>query len=137
MSASDSYPADEAARQQLRVLVDRHPGYAVVRVVGEVDVLTGDLLDERINDTLHAVPRRVVLDLREVGFFGATGLRVLVAARDTAWRLGVCLRLACTGRAVLMPLTLTGLLGEFDIYPDPRSALARPHQAARPACPTG
>jgi anti-sigma B factor antagonist len=66
----------------------------------------------------------VVLDLDGVTFLGTSGLAVLIEVREAAHTAGVELRLACTARRVLRPLTIAGLIPLFDIHDTVERALA-------------
>jgi anti-sigma B factor antagonist len=83
----------------------------IVQVAGEVDLLTAGALERQ----LHRVCRQaspataVVLDLSAVSFLAAAGLGVLVCAQQDCDRQGRVLRVVATQRAVLRPITLTGL----------------------------
>lgn len=57
----------------------------------------------------------LVLSLDGISFLGTSGLAVLVEMRDAAQAAGVSLRLACSARRVLRPLTIAGLVPLFDI----------------------
>lgn len=98
----------------------------VVRVSGEVDMLTTPVLSSTIDEQFEAGPRRLVIDMSGVGFLGSSGLAALVSARDEAHKRDVTLRLVSADHAVLRPLTATGLAELFDIYPDLDSALGGP-----------
>jgi anti-sigma B factor antagonist len=65
----------------------------------------------------------VVLDLDGVTFLGTSGLAVLIEVREAAHTAGVELRLACTARRVLRPLTIAGLIPLFDIHDTVERAL--------------
>ena len=65
----------------------------------------------------------VVLDLDAVTFLGTSGLAVLIEVREAAHMAGVELRLACTTRRVLRPLTIAGLVSLFDIHESREAAL--------------
>jgi anti-anti-sigma factor len=97
----------------------------VIRVCGEVDLLTSPLL----RDVLLTQPRepglRLIVDLTEVGFFGAAGLAVLATVRQATLAVGTGLCLVARTRPVLLPLTITGMHTQFDIYPDLAHALLR------------
>lgn len=99
-------------------------GCVVVRAAGEVDSLTGALFRDHLTSVVESATSAVVLDLRDVEFFGSTGISSLVLARDVARRRDVPLRILCTGRVVLMPLRATGLLEKFDVYDDLAAATA-------------
>ncbi|HEY0638355.1 MAG TPA: STAS domain-containing protein [Pseudonocardiaceae bacterium] len=120
--------ADALAEDVLRVDVDHRPGCAVLRAEGEVDTLTGALFADRIAETIDGAASgdldAVVLDLSRIGFFGSPGIAGLVHARRVAREHKLALRLVCHGGAVIMPLTVTGLIDQFDVYPDLAAAVA-------------
>ncbi|GHH27809.1 STAS domain-containing protein [Lentzea cavernae] len=97
-------PAESAS-----VSVEDHGVAVVVRVAGEIDMLTEAVVGEPLSACLNAVPRAVVIDLSEVGFIGSTGLNLLVRARRQALRDGVTVRVVANTRAVRRPLEITGL----------------------------
>jgi anti-sigma B factor antagonist len=99
-------------------------GSRVLRVVGEIDMLTAPMLDSMIEGQLQSVPDILVLDLHEVDFMSSAGLASLVTARKQADETGTTLRLVATGDPVLRPLTVTGLATIFEIHPDLEAALA-------------
>ncbi|WP_290056011.1 STAS domain-containing protein [Amycolatopsis solani] len=61
----------------------------VVEVTGEIDVCTVSRLEAALDDFLRAGPRVVRLDLGEVRFLGAAGLRALMRAHERAAAVGV------------------------------------------------
>lgn len=115
---------DASAEELLAFTRADHGGCVVLRAVGEVDSLTGPLFRDHVTGVIDGASAAVVLDLRDVDFFGSAGISSLVLARDTAARRGVPLRILCTGRVVLMPLRATGLLEKFDVYDDLAAATA-------------
>jgi anti-sigma B factor antagonist len=116
--------ADDAVAEQVVDLdVERDGDVVVVRVAGEVDMLTTPMVSELISEQLGTDLSTLVLDMRRVGFLGSSGLAALVTARDEASSQGVALRLVSADHAVLRPLTATGLAELFDIYPDLETAL--------------
>lgn len=112
------------AEQVIDLDVKRDGDIVVVRVGGEVDMLTTPLLGSCLAEQLQTDPRVLIVDMRDVGFLGSSGLAALVTARDEASTRGVTLRLVSADHAVLRPLTATGLAELFDIYPDLEAALA-------------
>jgi anti-sigma B factor antagonist len=101
------------------------PGVRVVRVAGELDLLTTPLLDRRLQSQLDRGPGHVVIDLSEVTFLAAAGLESLVTASDAAARHDVELHLTGTShRAVARPLELVELPIMIDIQPTVHSVLA-------------
>lgn len=92
-------------------------GRVVVAVAGEIDMLTSPQLRAAVLDQLepgHGT-ELLVLSLDGISFLGTSGLAVLVEMRDAAQAAGVLLRLACSARRVLRPLTIAGLVPLFDI----------------------
>jgi anti-sigma B factor antagonist len=102
------------------------PGQVVIEVGGEVDMLTSPQLRATVLDQFAggAGVELVVLDLDGVTFLGTSGLAVLIEVREAAHAAGVELRLACTARRVLRPLTIAGLIPLFDIHDTIDRALA-------------
>jgi anti-sigma B factor antagonist len=91
-------------------------GKVVVTVGGEVDMLTSPQLRSAVLAQLSEGAQLVVLALDDVTFLGTSGLAVLIEVREAAHQAGVELRLACTGRRVLRPLSIAGLVPMFDIH---------------------
>lgn len=115
-------PAD----QQLNVAVSRATDEVVVlRVAGEIDLLTANLLGERVREQqLLPTNRVVVLDLSGVSFMGSSGLAEIVAAAQAD---SAQLVLVATSRAVLRPLEATGLLPMLTVYESVDEAIAGVH----------
>jgi len=99
------------------------PEHVVVRLRGELDMLTTPALRTRLSEELDRRPAVVVLDLLAVEFLGSSGLALLVEALEDAHSHGTALRLVCASRPVSRPLEATGLTELFDIYPDVAGAL--------------
>jgi anti-sigma B factor antagonist len=111
--------AEQAIELAVRKPADR---ISVVRVQGEIDLLTTPSLDACIDEQFGDLDV-LVLDLQGVQFLASSGLAVLVRARDRARAENVALRLVCTTRAVLRPLAATGLADLFDTYDDAEKAI--------------
>lgn len=99
------------------------PGAVVIAVRGEVDLCTSPLLQDSLVAHLRPPSSALVIDLSDVGFFGAAGLTVLTNARDAAMAAGIKLCVVAHSRPVLRPLTITGLDRVFDIHPDLTQAM--------------
>lgn len=99
-------------------------GLRVLRVVGDIDMLTAPVLESMIAGQLQSTPDVLVLDLRKVGFMSSAGLASLITARKQADEAGATLRLVATGDPVLRPLTVTGLTTIFEIHADLETALS-------------
>jgi anti-sigma B factor antagonist len=102
------------------------PGQVVIEVGGEVDMLTSPQLRAAVIEQFgtEAGVELVVLALDGVSFLGTSGLAVLIEVREAAHAAGVELRLACTARRVLRPVTIAGLVPLFDIHDTVEQALA-------------
>ncbi|MGH3786750.1 MAG: STAS domain-containing protein [Pseudonocardiaceae bacterium] len=101
------------------------PDVRVVRVSGELDLLTTPLLEIRLQQCIEKRVGHLVVDLGGVTFLGAAGLTSLVAARKAATGLGVQLHLSGTDhRAVARPLDITMLRPSFDIHPTADAVVA-------------
>ena len=80
----------------------------VVGIQGDLDLDTAPLAHATLIQALDDAPR-VCLDLSEVRFFGAAGLRVIVGARQHAESLGRAFRLSGVHGVTERILVLTGL----------------------------
>ncbi len=89
------------------------PGTTLLRVDGEVDMLTSPSLRRAIADQLTS--GRLLIDLDGVEFLGTSGLAALVEAREQALSHEVELWLICSSRQVLRPLEIAGLVELFRI----------------------
>ncbi|MDT7575076.1 MAG: anti-sigma factor antagonist [Pseudonocardiales bacterium] len=110
---------------QITITVRADGPRSLIIVGGEVDMLTSPQLRATVLDQLSetAGVQLVVLDLNAVTFLGTSGLAVLIEVREAAHMAGVELRLACTARRVLRPLTIAGLVSLFDIRDSQEAAL--------------
>jgi anti-anti-sigma factor len=103
------------------VVVEHLPDTIVLKVAGEIDMMTAPVLEEAVRGALAERPANLVIDLTGARFFSSAGLAVLVFAhRNSA---GVDLRVVATGRVVIRPLELTGLTDDLAIYPTLAAAL--------------
>ncbi len=117
-------PRRRPGTEPLSVAARRAPPAAMVLTVrGSVDLATSPLLTARLLELLRDTHQNVVVDLTGVEFFGATGLTVLLTAKEAAAAAGVRLSLVAHTRVVLLPIMITGLDSEFDLRPDLTSAL--------------
>ena len=114
VSAVDTDPQSQLLTVTVRPV---SPDAVVLVVRGEVDMSTGPLLQRVLLSHLRYATPRVTVDLTAVSFFGAAGLAALVNVKKAAVAVGSSLCLVAGTRVVLRPLTITGLSGEFDIYP--------------------
>ena len=98
----------------IRTTLETSDGVAVLRVEGEIDLLTAPELERALRDGA-AAGDTLEADLREVSFIDSTGLRLLLEARDRVTSAGgrLLLRIA-QGGAVERLLVLSGVLELFE-----------------------
>lgn len=97
------------------------PGTALLRVAGEVDMLSSPTLRDHIAAALGEARQRLIIDLEGVEFLGTSGLAALVEGRTSAAERNTELWLVCSRRQVLRPLRIAGLIDLFhlaDTLPD-------------------
>lgn len=70
------------AHALLQVHVEASEDVAVLRAVGEVDLLTAPILAEAVDEAIAAGASQLVIDCLDVTYLGSTGIGVLVHA----WR---------------------------------------------------
>ncbi|MEV0638750.1 STAS domain-containing protein [Streptomyces sp. NPDC050619] len=103
--------------------------WAVLRVSGELDLVTSPALRQRVHDAVAEGRHDLVLDLSEVFFCDSSGVGVLIAARRLIRSCQGRLRLilpangAVDGSHVNRVLAALGVRRLFDVHPDLASAL--------------
>ena len=95
---------------------------AVVRVDGEVDMVTAPAVESQVVALLAEKPKVLVIDLTGVRFFSSAGLAVLALAHREADD-ATQLRVVANDPAVLRPMELTGLTEDLLIRPTLQSAM--------------
>jgi anti-sigma B factor antagonist len=100
------------------------PGTILLRVGGEVDMLSSPTLRDSIASALSGAHQRLIVDLDHVEFLGTSGLAALVEARASAEQSNTELWLACSRRQVLRPLRIAGLIQLFQVAGSAAGALA-------------
>lgn len=111
-----------SATESITTAVDHHGDTTVLRVGGVVDLATGPVLQEAIDDLLDTRPAALIIDLSGVDFLASIGLQILVATHD---RLGAAGRFAVVadGPATSRPIQLTRLDEVIALYPTLDEAL--------------
>jgi len=111
----------------LAVSVDSpQAGVVVLRVSGDIDMLTAPVLIDHVRTQLkvRGATRSLVIDLTGVTFLGSAGLAVLAEAHHTATDAEVTVRVVAPSRTVLRPLQVTGLDQLLTIVGDVNAAVA-------------
>ncbi|MGW3492673.1 STAS domain-containing protein [Streptomyces sp. NPDC001020] len=114
--------------------------WTVLRVTGELDLITSPVLRQRVHDAVADGRHRLVLDLTEVVFCDSSGVGVLIATRRLIRSCQGRLRLILPGRGddagasrpggagsgggahVNRVLAALGVRRLFDVHPDVASA---------------
>jgi anti-sigma B factor antagonist len=98
-------------------------GVTLVRVRGEVDLLTAPLLRAELDHQVDLMPSVLIIDLTRVTFFGASGVEVLIEVCQRARRTETLLRLVHNTRAVARMVKILQLDRLFPIYHELADAL--------------
>ncbi len=101
----------------LHVEVARDRQVTTLYVEGDVDLATAGLLKAAADLALAEPPLRVVVDLSQVNFFSAAGLRVLLQLREDAYRAAVDVVLSAPSPAVRTVLDVADAAQHFRIDP--------------------
>ena len=105
--------------------VEEVAGAAVLRVGGELDLLTVPDLQARVYEAIGATSGAVIADLTEVQFLSSTGLNLLLGLQSDLAARARPLRLVVGGsKAASRPLMITGLDRLLELHPDLDTALA-------------
>ncbi|MFH8289216.1 STAS domain-containing protein [Streptomyces sp. NPDC018059] len=113
----------------LKVAVGQESGWTVLRVSGEMDLLTSPVLRQRVHEAVADGRRSVVLDLSDVLFCDSSGVGVLIATRRLIRSCQGRLRLilpaqgAVDGSHVNRVLAALGVRRLFEVFPDVGAAL--------------
>ena len=113
----------------LKVTDGEEGGWAVLRVSGELDLVTSPVLRHQVHDAVAEGRHSLVLDLSEVLFCDSSGVGVLIATRRLVRSCQGRLRLilpaqgADEGSHVNRVLAALGVRRLFDVYPDVTAAV--------------
>ena len=107
----------------LNVLVEHQGSLPIVHMFGEVDMCTANEAAKPLREELAAPPAALVLDLLDVTFIDAAGMRMLVEAQTAADSTDTDLQLALA-RIVWRPLNLLGLTEDFATHRTLAAAVA-------------
>ncbi|MFE9659183.1 MULTISPECIES: STAS domain-containing protein [unclassified Streptomyces] len=112
-----------------RVTEDECGEWTVLRVSGELDLMTSPVLRQHVRDVVAQGRHGLVLDLSEVFFCDSSGVGVLIATRRLIrscrgrLRLTLPARGAVEGSHVNRVLAALGVRRLFDVYPDVETAV--------------
>lgn len=112
----------------LRVLAEQRGEWTVLRVTGELDLVSSPTVRQYVHDAVADGRRNLVLDLSDVLFCDSSGVGVLIASRrlmrSCAGRLRLILpaKGAEDGSHVNRVLAALGVRRLFDCFPDLEAA---------------
>jgi anti-anti-sigma factor len=127
----------------LKVEAEQRGEWAVLRVIGELDIATSPSVRQHVHDAVAQGRRDLVIDLSEVLFCDSSGVGVLVAARRLMRSCAGHLRLilpdrgAEDGSHVNRVLAALGVRRLFDCYPDLAAATETAETTGAPLSGTG
>src|SRR2546421_9831426 len=106
---NDPAHLSEQPEAPLRITIDSaRSGAVVVRLAGDLDLLTAPLFRDRLEPLIDGQGLTLVLDLSGLDFLGSAGLAELAAAHHEATERGMPIVLVAGGRMVQRPLEVTG-----------------------------
>jgi anti-anti-sigma factor len=118
--SADQPPTDVSGAN---VVLEHQGSAVVVRVAGELDLVTTPMLEESIGTALGDGPGLLVIDLTEVTFLASGALSALVAAHQ-AGADRTTVRVVAANRATVLPIQMTGLDQVLAVFPTLADALA-------------
>ncbi|MDG4763241.1 STAS domain-containing protein [Solwaraspora sp. WMMD406] len=102
-------------RAELSIALQRTSDEAVLRLAGEIDMLTAAQLSNAVNEVLTDAPARIVLDMGGVTFCDSQGLGTLVVLTRKASHAQSLLLLTNVGEFLLRVLNITGIRSALTI----------------------
>ena len=110
-----SAPISSVSRGMWPGLLGEERAQVLVRVVGELDLVTAPVLDRHLAGAASRERPRVVVDLSGVTFLDVRGINSLVTAQAAAHQVGSNLVLRGAGPQVHRLLEVCGLEGHFTV----------------------
>lgn len=119
MPHTASTPGDQFG---VTVTAEQHGDAVVLRVAGELDLLTTPTFAEACSQELRKRPPVLVLDLTGVTFLASVGMSAIVTAHEQAGD-HTTVRVVGGTRETLRPIRVTGLDNLLSVYPELSAAL--------------
>jgi anti-sigma B factor antagonist len=105
--------------------IDRHGTVVVIRLHGELDMLTAPSLRGCLVVALSEVQSpHLVIDAAQLTFCDSSGLSVLLSGLSLAESTGGSLALSAVNGQLARLMSITGLSTHFQIFPTTREAIA-------------
>jgi anti-sigma B factor antagonist len=106
-------PATAASFGHLVVSTEYYADATVIALHGKLDIASQSCLDQALRRAYATGSREILIDLRELEFIDATGMKVLLRAREYTLEHGTRLFLTPGPPTVQRMFQLTGTLGLF------------------------
>jgi anti-anti-sigma factor len=108
---------------KVTLAVETVDGVVIVRVVGDVDMMTSHTVRKALYAAVDDRPRGLIVDLDEVRFLGSDGLAMLISCQDYAGS-DIPFALVTSNPLSRRPLELTGLAQLFTVHSTRGAAIA-------------
>jgi anti-anti-sigma factor len=109
----------------MKIRIDQDNGRAIVHVAGEVDMSNSRKLRETLLDLIQKRKlKKLVIDLAAVPSMDSSGIATLMEGLHEAKKVDGNIILVGVHESLRGVLSLTGLLGVFDIRPSVEDALS-------------
>jgi len=114
-----------AVAEDLTVRSEVHGDAVVVRLDGEIDLVTAPIVNKSIKAALEQFPPVLVVDLSGVVFMASAGLAELLTGHRLAGQ-RTAFRVVAPSRVTSRPLEMVGLTAVFGVFATLEDALASP-----------
>jgi anti-anti-sigma factor len=94
---------------QLQIDVRHDSGRAIVALVGELDMASGEILEQALDEETLSVEPMVVLDLEQLQFIDSTGLRIILRTLERCRARGQDFAITRGSAQVRRLLSITGV----------------------------
>jgi len=95
------------------------PATVVITVRGEIDMSNRADFQDRLMAQVRRDGPHLVVDLTAVDYLGAAALTVLLTVQDSVRASGGRgMTIVASTPAAILPLTMAGLIGFFEVHPD-------------------
>jgi anti-sigma B factor antagonist len=108
--------------EDLTVRSEVHGDAVVLRLVGDIDLMTAPIVNQSIKIALQQSPPVLIVDLSGVEFMASAGLAELATGHRLAGP-GTAFQVVAPNRATSRPLEMVGLTTVFDVFPTLDDAL--------------
>lgn len=97
-----------ANQETFSVTIEQRDHAAYLRLYGEIDIATAPILERKLEAAESNGHAAIVVDLQQVTFMDASGLRVFLRAKQRAIRSGRTFSMTGSPRRVMRVLRITG-----------------------------